>query len=132
MTTNDHLGRHGEYVLQALLTKPCYGRFFFSAIFMGEKHPTSDVLLELVNPTGIVGNLQVQVKTTRTGYTGTGAARKLNVDITAEDVSRLKLRAGPAYVAGVDANLMKGYIGGITSSTTGGIMASRHAIRSTA
>jgi hypothetical protein len=133
MNVQDRVGFHGELLFQTLISRSCYGRSYFHPIFMGDKHPATDVMVKLVDPSGIEGFFFVQVKATRSGYTGAGAGRKLDVVVSPSDVDRLKRHPAPAYVAGIDVLGMKGYIGGITASTTGGIhgLPTRHPINCT-
>jgi fructose-1-phosphate kinase PfkB-like protein len=40
---------------------------------MGEKHPTADMTVELLDPTGVRSLFYVQVKSTTLGYAGIGS-----------------------------------------------------------
>ena len=108
----------------------CYNRFFFHPVHMGEKHPTTDMIVELFDPANIRSVFYVQVKSTTMGYSGTGASRRLVVRITQADVEKLKKYPGPAYVAGMDVASRRGYIAAIVSGLTGAIggLPTRHPI----
>lgn len=121
MASRDRIGNHGEFVFQALISRRCRKRFYFHPIHMGEKHPTTDMVVELVNAPGILSVFYVQVKATSLGYTGTGNDERLRVEIGAEDIERLKRFPGPTYVAGIDIRIGRGYLAGIVSNRDGGI-----------
>src|SRR5690349_7052162 len=109
MSDRDRIGNHGEFLFQALITRRCYNRFFFHPIHMGEKHPTTDMVIELFDPTGVRAFLYASVKSTTMGYTGSCAERKLNVSVTESDVEALKQYPGPTYLAGMDVVEGRGY-----------------------
>jgi len=119
MSLQDRIGAHGEFVFQALVTRMCYRRFYFHAVPLGEKHPTADMLVELVNPTGIQTVMFVQVKATARGYAGIGPSRRLEVDVTEADIQNLKRYPGPTYLSGIDILSGRGYIGAVVDTLTG-------------
>jgi len=121
MRDHDHIGSAGELFFQAWISRRCYNRFFFRPIPMGEKHPTTDILVELVEPTRIQSVFYVQVKSTTLGYSGGGASRKLKVNVSREDIANLKQYPGPTYVAGIDVKKRRGYIAAIVSGMTGAV-----------
>ena len=47
MSDQDRIGSHGEFLFQSLISRMCYERFFFHPIPVGEKHPTTDMIVEL-------------------------------------------------------------------------------------
>jgi hypothetical protein len=130
MSLNDRIGNHGELVFQTLISRSCRGRFYFRPIHMGEKHPSTDIVVELFDPTDLRSVFFIQVKSTTLGYTGKGSDEKLRVKISASDIELLKKAPGPAYVAGIDINRGRGYLSGIVSSTEGAIngLPTRHPI----
>jgi hypothetical protein len=95
-----------------LLTQFC-GREvpLFRPHFLGEKFPTLDYLVELVNAGPATPFCFVQVKTTTRGYTQpkTGA-RRFRVQISADDMRRLRLYPAPTYIIGIDERTEVGYI----------------------
>ena len=97
---------------------------------MGEKYPPTDMVVELLNTRGIRSSFYVQVKSTTRGYAGIGIDERLRVKIGAGDVERLKKLPGPAYIAGIDIESGRGYLGGIVSSLEGVIngLTTRHPI----
>jgi hypothetical protein len=99
----DHIGHRGENIFRALITRFCYGRFYFHEVFLGEKHATTDFKVELINPTSAGAWFYVQVKSTTKGYTGAGDGRLLNVKVTKNEIEKLKKAPGPAYVVGIDS-----------------------------
>jgi hypothetical protein len=130
MKSNDLIGSHGEFVFQALISQRCRKRFYFHPIHLGEKHATTDMKVELINPHGIRSCFYVQVKSTTRGYAGNGIDEKLNVAVKASDIQKLKQSPGPTYIAGIDIESGRGYLAGIVSSRSGAIngLPTRHPI----
>jgi hypothetical protein len=118
---NDAIGRRGESIFTVLITRWCDGHPWFIDTFLGEKHETTDFLVELIEPTAGHAHFYVQVKATRNHYTGSGGSRRLAVTVTAEDVEKLKRIHAPAYVVGIDIERVCGYITAITEASSGGI-----------
>ncbi len=121
MNLKDYIGRRGESIFTVLITKWCDGHPWFIETFLGEKHDTTDFMVELIEPTAGHAQLYVQVKSTRSRYTGRGAYRKLEVSITGKDVEKLKQIHAPVYVVGIDIERVCGYIAAITEASAGGI-----------
>lgn len=121
MNIKDYIGKRGETIFKALITKWCGGRPWFDDIFLGEKAETRDFLVNLIGPSVVASLFYVQVKSTRKGYTGKGANKKLKVSVTKEDVSKLKNSAGPAYICGIDIVNNCGFLFSITKTTRGPI-----------
>ena len=121
MNLNDLKGERGENIFTVLITKWCSGHPFFTDSFLGEKHETTDFLVELINPTCGHGHFYVQVKATTANYSGTGPSRKLDVQVTKDDVEKLKQIHAPCYVVGVDIENVRGYITAITQQNIVGI-----------
>jgi len=128
MSLQDRIGSHGEFVFQALISRRCGRKFYFHPIFMGEKHPTTDMTVELLDPTRIRSLFYVQVKSTTLGYNGLETGRKLRVDITADDIENLKCYPGPTDLVGIDADKDRGFLVGVTSTVYGPIngLSTRH------
>ena len=100
--TKDQIGKRGESLFTAMITRPCHNRMWFIDTFMGEKYPTIDFYVNLIDSTVERAFLYVQVRATNNGYSGNGATRKLNVKVTKRDIQRLKRIPGPTYVVGID------------------------------
>jgi hypothetical protein len=130
MTSNDRIGNHGEFVFQALISRRCRSRFYFHPIHLGEKHPITDMVVELLDTTGIHAMFYVQVKSTSLGYTGIAPDEMLRIEVSSTDIERLKKYPVPTYVAGIDIVNGRGFLGGIVESTYGGIngLPTRHPI----
>jgi hypothetical protein len=50
MNEKDYIGRRGESLFSVLIGKWCDGRPWFLESFLGDKHPATDFLVELVEP----------------------------------------------------------------------------------
>jgi hypothetical protein len=121
MNIKDYIGKRGEVIFPMLITKWCDGKPWFDVVFLGEKAEAKDFLANLVVPESGDAHFFVQVKATRSGYTGTGADEKLNVKVTKADAAKLKKVPAPTYVVGIDIVKECGFIIAITDETTGSI-----------
>ncbi|MBY0512384.1 MAG: hypothetical protein K2P78_00545 [Gemmataceae bacterium] len=122
MDKRDYIGERGEILVTAAITKWCDGEpWFTEVVFLGAKAEAKDFMVSLIAPSAGEATFFVQVKATTTGYTGTGAARKLRVKVGREAVQRLKAVPGPAYVVGVDIVAEAAFLLPITAATTGPI-----------
>ena len=128
MKLQDYIGKRGERIFSVLITRWCGGGPWFDDVHLGEKYEAKDFLVNLIEPDTGDACFYVQVKATTTGYTGAGANRKLNVQVTKEDVEKLKKVPAPAYVVGIDIDKECGFIIGITQASTGGLsgISTRH------
>lgn len=97
----EDIGERGQWLLSLLMTDLC-GRDhpFFRPRFLGDKYPTFDYLVEVVDRPEYF--FFVQVKGTTTGYTA--GEHRLRVQVTQEDIDRMVACPAPAYVVGVDVN----------------------------
>lgn len=111
---NDEIGKLGEAIFEARIIRFCRKRPWFNPSHLGEKFPTSDYLVRLVQPSSPGAYFFAQVKGTTKGYTGKARAR-LQVEISAQDVRGLKDSRAPCYVIGVDVNQEHCFIQAITS-----------------
>jgi Domain of unknown function (DUF4365) len=118
---NDAIGKRGESIFTVLITRLCDGHPWFRDTFLGEKHETTDFMVELIEPTAGHAQFYVQVKSTRANYKGTRARRKLDVTVTKENVEKLKQIHAPTFVIGIDVDSERGYIVAITQASAGGI-----------
>jgi hypothetical protein len=134
MNEKDYIGMRGETVFSFLIGKRCKKRFWFTAKSLGEKAETKDFSVTLIRPSCGEATFFVQVKATTKGYTGKGPSRKLRAAVTREDVQKLKLVTGPAYVAGIDIQSECGFLVAITKDTSDKAISGipcRHAINCT-
>ncbi|MCP4698543.1 MAG: DUF4365 domain-containing protein [Gammaproteobacteria bacterium] len=106
----DIIGQRGEAIFYVLITK-----FFnrdmpiFRPQFLGDKWPNVDFVVELTNYSGsLVPYFFVQVKSTREGYTK--KEKRLKVQVEGKYIRALASYPAPAYIAGIDEKLEKGYI----------------------
>src|SRR6185369_6612196 len=79
----------------------------FRPRFLGDKYPTHDFIVELVDRPEYY--FFVQVKATTKGFTKTAPGRLL-VQVTQEDVDRMVACPAPTYVVGIDLNGKSGYV----------------------
>lgn len=99
--TRDLIGERGEAIVKTRLMDFCGNPLpYFYPHFLGEKCPTFDYLVELVNTGSSPAYFLAQVKATRRGYTKKGL--KLRARIKGTDVRRMALCPVPTYVLGVD------------------------------
>lgn len=100
MATDD-TGERGERLFTLLMTELC-GRDdpFFRPRFLGDKYPTFDYIVEVVDQPSYF--FFVQVKGTRQGYTA--KENRLRVKVTQDDVNRMVACPVPTYVVGIDVN----------------------------
>lgn len=113
MSTDD-LGDRGQNMFFLLLTDYC-GRSepIFRPRFLGDKYPTHDYIVELVDRPEYF--FFVQVKSTTRGYT-LGQPSKLLVQVTQQDVNRMVACPAPTYVAGIDLRNGSGYLLSVNES----------------
>lgn len=106
--SKDDIGDRGQWMFSLLMTEPC-GRDepYFRPRFLGDKYPTFDFILELVDRPEYY--FFVQVKTTTQGYTRAPRVR-LKVHVSQQDVDRMVACPAPSYVVGIDMNSGAGYI----------------------
>jgi hypothetical protein len=117
----DFIGKRGESIFTVLITKRCDGRPWFTYTFLGDKHDTTDFMVELIKPTAGHAQFYVQVKSTGSYYKGRGANRQLDVTVSKKDVENLKQIHAPVYVVGIDIDRVCGYIVAVTQASVGGI-----------
>lgn len=105
--SNDDIGDRGHAIFIVLMTELC-GRNepFFRPRFLGDKFPTFDFLLELVDHPAQY--FFVQVKTTTQGFTQQPA--KLKVQVSQADVNWMVACPAPSYVVGIDEPNKTGYL----------------------
>jgi hypothetical protein len=99
----------------------CGGEPWFDVVYLGEKAEAKDFMVNLIEPTSGDANFYVQVKSTKQGYSGKGASRKLKADVDKEDIEKLKKVPAPTFVVGIEIIGECGFIVAITQATTGAI-----------
>ena len=109
MAPRDLLGKRGEAIGTARLMNFCGNpNPYFNVHRLGEKCPTFDHLVELVNAGPSVPYFLAQVKATRQGFTK--RARRLLVEVDEEDVRRMVQCPFPTYLIGVDEPNDRAYV----------------------
>src|SRR5215469_9993986 len=73
---------------------------FFRPRFLGDKYPTLDYIVEVVDQPSYF--FFIQVKGTTLGYTA--EEHRLRVQVTQDDIDRMVACPAPTYVVGVDMN----------------------------
>src|SRR5437868_41808 len=110
MNIRDRIGKRGEAIFAYVIMEWCNGRPWLDANFLGDKHQGKDFIVELVDPNSRYAMLQVQVKSTRSRSRGSGADRKLVVNVSRDTVEYLQAVGTPAYVVGVDIDAKQAFI----------------------
>lgn len=97
----EDIGERGQDLFKLLFTDLC-GRDhpFFRPRFLGDKYPTFDYIVEVVDRPEYF--FFVQVKGTTLGYTV--EERRLRVQVDQEDIDRMVACPTPTYVVGIDVN----------------------------
>lgn len=105
---SDELGKRGEALFYVTITR-FYGRErpLFRLQFLGDKWPTLDFFVELVDAGDSTPYFFAQVKATRKGRLRNG---RLRVEVERDDMRRLALYPAPTYVVGIDEISEEGYI----------------------
>jgi Domain of unknown function (DUF4365) len=120
MGTRDLIGKRGEAIVTARLMDFCGNpKPYFDVHPLGEKCPTFDYLVELVNAGDSVPYFLAQVKSTRKGFTKKG--RRLIVEVDGEDVRRMVRCPIPTYLIGVDEPNDRAYAVSVHGSMSGPI-----------
>ena len=97
----EDIGERGQWLFSLLMTDLC-GRDdpFFRPRFLGDRYPTFDYIVEVVDRPAYF--FFVQVKGTTLGYTV--EERRPRVQVTQDDIDRMVACPAPTYVVGIDAN----------------------------
>jgi hypothetical protein len=97
----DDIGERGQWLFCLLMSDLC-GRDepLFRPRFLGDKYPTFDYIVEVVDHPAYF--FFVQVKATALRYTAQPPYR-LRVQVSQEDVDRMVACPAPSYVVGIDA-----------------------------
>jgi hypothetical protein len=118
----DIVGKRGESLFGATITKWCGGEQWFDQRFLGEKAEALDFEVTLLGSAVFQANFFVQVKATAKAnrYSGAGKGRKLLVRLTATDAKKLGTMKVPAYVVGIDVLSGTAYIQHVPAGTKRG------------
>jgi hypothetical protein len=120
MATRDYIGKRGEAIVTARLMNFCGNPDpYFDVHPLGEKCPTFDYLVELVNAGDSVPYFLVQAKSTRKGFTKRG--RRLIVEVSEEDVRRMVRCPFPTYLVGTDEPNDRAYVVSVHGKMVGPI-----------
>jgi hypothetical protein len=97
----EDIGERGQWLFSLLMTDLC-GRDdpFFRPRFLGDKYPTFDYIVEVVDRPEYF--FFVKVKGTTLGYTA--EEHRLRVQVTQDDIQRMVACPAPTYVVGIDVN----------------------------
>ena len=118
MSSNE-VGARGEWICLLNLTSFHDDAQLFRPVFLGDKWPAADLLVEVVEPTpgGRRGFFLAQVKTSREGYQKNG---RLKIPGTDRDkVAALAAYPVPTYILGVDEPLRRVYIVAVQGNVAG-------------
>jgi hypothetical protein len=118
MGTRDRIGKRGEAIVTARLMDFCGNPDpYFDVHPLGEKCPTFDFLVELINAGDSVPYFLAQAKSTQKGFTKKG--RRLLVQLDEEDVRRMVRCPLPTYLIGVDEPRDRAYVVSVLGSMSG-------------
>jgi hypothetical protein len=97
--SKEDIGERGQWLFCHLMTELC-GRDdpYFRPRYLGDKYPTFDYIVELVDRPAYY--FFVQVKGTTQGYTKDPI--RLKVQVSQEDIDRMVACPAPSYVVGMD------------------------------
>jgi hypothetical protein len=103
----EDIGERGQWQFSLLMTDLC-GRDdpFFRPRFLGDRYPTFDYIVEVVDRPAYF--FFVQVKATTLGYTIED--HRLRVQVTRDDIDRMVACPVPTYVVGIDVNDGLGFL----------------------
>ncbi len=104
---NEDVGERGQWLFNLLMTE-FHDRPdpYFRPRFLGDKYPTFDSIVEVVDHPSYF--FFVQVKSTARGYTS--RERRLLVRVSQNDVDRMVAVPAPTYMVGIDTELCVGYL----------------------
>lgn len=120
MPARDLLGKRGEAIATALLMDLCGNSdSYFDVHPLGEKCPTFDYLVELVNAGDSVPYFLTQVKTTQQGFTK--RERRLIIHVDEADVRRMVRCPLPTFLVGVDEPNDRAHVVSVHGSMSGSI-----------
>jgi hypothetical protein len=101
--TPDQAGNLGEWIAAVALSRPAVGkngRPLFRPVFLGEKYPTADLLIDVLGKNGrSLGFFFVQVRSSAATLSNDG---RLKINVDHETYKRLAQLPIPSYIVGVD------------------------------
>lgn len=106
---SNQIGKRGENIFATIISRyidPI--GFMLDPTFLGEKFPTVDFYVELLNYPDKKGFFFASVKTTTLGYYAQNKRLNINVDKTA--IAELQKFRVPVYLFGIDEKSEKGYV----------------------
>jgi hypothetical protein len=118
----DLVGKRGEALFRAIITKWCGGEQWFDETFLGEKAEALDFVVRLIGAAVFHALFFIQVKATAkpNRYSGSGKKRRLLVTLEAAAAVKLGNMKVPAYVVGIDIRSGKAYIRNVPAGATKG------------
>jgi Domain of unknown function (DUF4365) len=120
MAVRDLIGKRGESIVITRLMDFCGKRFpYFDPHALGEKCPTFDFLVELVNAGRTAPYFRVQTKATKQGSRSGGL--QLKVSLTRRDAQRMMACPIPTYLIGVDEPAETAHIVSIHGNLKGSV-----------
>jgi hypothetical protein len=120
--SQDIIGKRGEVLFRAAITKWCEGEQWFDERFLDAKAEALDFEVILLGAAVFRSIFFVQVKSTASAkrYSGRGKRRRLRVRLEAADAKKLGDMKIPAYVVGVDVLSGKAFIRHVPAGTKKG------------
>lgn len=106
---SNQIGKRGENIFATIISRyvdPI--GFMLDPTFLGEKFPTVDFYVELLNYPDKKGFFFASVKTTTLGYNAQNTKLNINVDIT--EIAELQKFRVPVYLFGIDEKSEMGYL----------------------
>ncbi len=121
MFPTDLLGNLGEWIVAVAFPQPVeekYARALFRPVFLGEKYPTADLLVDILDDDGdTIGFFFVQVRARTESPIPFG---RLPIKLELDGYDRLRGLPIPAYLVGVDLPNENAYvIAALKRRTTG-------------
>jgi hypothetical protein len=113
MGITDFIGGRGEAIAFVRLVRRCRPDSdlpYFWPHYLGEKCPTFDFLVELVDAGPQTPFFFVQVKTSQKALTTTQTPPRLRVDVAEKDVRRMVAFPAPTYVVGVHEDAERAFV----------------------
>ncbi|MEI6122705.1 MAG: DUF4365 domain-containing protein [Bacteroidota bacterium] len=102
------IGDRGEHIFSVLISEKVNNSYLFKPSFLGEKWPTIDFYVELINTQNNLPFFCLfQIKSTSKNYTK--KAHKLKVHFSLNDLQRLSAFHAPTYIVGIDESNKLGY-----------------------
>jgi hypothetical protein len=120
MRTRNLIGKRGEAIVIERLLDFCGNPTpYFDVHPLGEKCPTFDYLVELINAGDSVPYFLAQVKSTKKGFTK--KAHRLLVQADEDDIRRMVRCPFPTYLIGVDEPNCRAYVVSVHGNMSGPI-----------